>query len=72
MIPHTIRLAAVVLALLIMGTAVAGTGKALPAIQFDVESYTFAPVLEGDIVTHEFTFENRGDAELRILKVRPD
>jgi hypothetical protein len=72
MISYATRLAAALLVLLIPWAAAAGTGKPLPAIQFHAESYTFSPVLEGDIVTHEFTFENRGNAELRITKLRTD
>ncbi|MCA1793895.1 MAG: DUF1573 domain-containing protein [Desulfobacteraceae bacterium] len=33
-------------------------------------SYKFDPVIEGDVVTHEFTITNSGTAPLKILKVQ--
>jgi hypothetical protein len=32
-------------------------------------SYKFDPVIEGDVVTHEFTLSNTGTAPLEILKI---
>jgi len=32
--------------------------------------YKFDPVIEGDVVTHEFTITNSGTAPLKILKVQ--
>ncbi len=33
-------------------------------------SYKFDPVIEGDVVTHEFTISNTGTAPLEILKIQ--
>jgi hypothetical protein len=33
-------------------------------------SYKFDPVVEGDVITHEFTISNSGTAPLEILKIQ--
>src|SRR5690625_4939798 len=40
-------------------------------IKFDETNYDFGEMKEGDVVQHEFTFTNTGDAPLKVLKARP-
>ncbi|MCA1787730.1 MAG: DUF1573 domain-containing protein [Desulfobacteraceae bacterium] len=47
-------------------TATRGT----PSGSITDPSYKFDPVIEGDVVTHEFTLSNTGTAPLEILKVQ--
>jgi hypothetical protein len=44
--------------------------QATPRITIPDPSYQFDPVIEGDVVTHEFTLINSGDALLEILKIQ--
>ena len=41
-----------------------------PRITIPDPSYQFAPAIEGDVVTHEFTLVNSGNALLEILKIQ--
>jgi hypothetical protein len=41
-----------------------------PRITIPDPSYQFDPAIEGDVVTHEFTLINSGDALLEILKIQ--
>ena len=56
--------------LLTVVTAAAAGGQ--PRIVFPEKSHSFAPVLEGTDVTHDFVFENRGTGPLEITGVRTD
>jgi len=47
----------------------ADTPSALAFLPSD--TYTFEPVLEGTLVTHDFIIENKGNATLQVLSVRP-
>jgi len=47
-----------------------GTGTAGPVAFLASDTYTFEPVLEGALVTHDFIIENRGNAVLQILNVK--
>ena len=44
----------------------------LPLAHLAAPRYEFAPVLEGQEVTHDFVIQNRGSAALEIQKVRTD
>jgi hypothetical protein len=44
--------------------------QATPRITIPDPSYQFDPVIEGDVVTHEFTLINSGDVLLEILKIQ--
>lgn len=41
-----------------------------PRITIPDPSYQFDPAIEGDVVTHEFTLINSGNALLEILKIQ--
>lgn len=47
-------------------TATQGT----PSGSITDPSYKFDPVIEGDVITHEFTISNTGTAPLKILKIQ--
>ncbi len=47
-------------------TATQGT----PSGSLTDPSYKFDPVIEGDVVSHEFTLSNSGTAPLEILKIQ--
>lgn len=42
----------------------------LPSVFVPESQYTFSPVLDGTEVTHDFVIQNKGDALLKIEKVR--
>ena len=44
----------------------------LPAVYLPVFRYEFDPVLEGQEVTHDFVIQNKGDAPLKVQKVKTD
>ena len=44
--------------------------QATPRITIPDPSYQFDPAIEGDMVTHEFTLINSGNALLEILKIQ--
>ena len=44
----------------------------LPVAYLPVSRYEFAPVLEGREVTHHFVIQNKGDALLKVQKVKTD
>jgi hypothetical protein len=41
-----------------------------PCIDLHDPSYQFEPAIEGDVITHEFTIGNSGNAPLEILKIQ--
>ena len=41
-----------------------------PRITIPDPGYQFDPAIEGDVVTHEFTLVNSGNAPLEILKIQ--
>jgi hypothetical protein len=51
-------------------TASSSTTQGTPRITIPDPSYQFDPAIEGDVVTHEFTLINTGNAPLEILKVQ--
>jgi|UPI000418AE99 hypothetical protein len=62
-----------ILALLWHSPLSADTSKSTqstPRITIPNPSYQFDPAIEGDVVTHEFTLVNSGNALLEILKVQ--
>lgn len=44
--------------------------QSTPRITIPDPSYQFDPAIEGDMVTHEFTLINSGNALLEILKIQ--
>jgi len=44
--------------------------QALPIISCESDTFEFAKVLEGQLITHTFVIKNSGDAFLHILKVK--
>ncbi|MCG6907959.1 MAG: DUF1573 domain-containing protein [Desulfobacteraceae bacterium] len=63
-----------VLGLLVLSAATAPAARAgaqpAPAAVVETTAFEFEPVVDGAAVRHEFTIANRGDAPLRLLKVR--
>ncbi|WP_306643621.1 DUF1573 domain-containing protein [Sanyastnella coralliicola] len=46
-----------------------GADTKLPEITFDVPEFDYGTIAEGEVVRHNFEFENTGDAPLLISKV---
>lgn len=44
--------------------------QGIPRITIPDPSYQFDPAIEGDVITHEFTLVNSGNAPLEILKLK--
>jgi len=42
---------------------------AAPLLYFPEKAFDFGNILQGDVVSHAFSFENRGDSALTISKV---
>lgn len=42
-----------------------------PELEFDQNRHDFGTVTEGDVVEHEFTFTNTGNAPLKVMKANP-
>jgi hypothetical protein len=63
-----------VLGLLVLSAAAAPAARAgaqpAPAAVVETTAFEFEPVVDGEAVRHEFTISNRGEAPLRLLKVR--
>jgi len=55
--------------LVILLTGTIAYSEGIPKISFVEESYDFGRVLQGKIVEHEFTFENKGTGDLFIKEV---
>ncbi len=51
-------------------TASSSATQGTPRITIPDPGYQFDPAIEGDVVTHEFTLINTGNAPLEILKVQ--
>lgn len=49
-------------------TSTPSLSPADPSLNITDPSYKFEPVIEGDVVIHEFTIKNSGGAPLKILK----
>lgn len=41
-----------------------------PCAFLPADSYEFAPVVDGAVIMHDFVIQNKGDAPLRILKIK--
>jgi hypothetical protein len=65
------RLLPVVLAILVLGLVTLGAAEKTPVIAFDGIAKDFGTVTEGERLKQVFTFKNKGDATLEILKVEP-
>jgi len=52
--------------------ATAHGGEPTPAVAVSKAHYSFPTVLEGEMVSHEFTLANNGNAELQIFEVKSD
>ncbi len=48
----------------------AGDAQGTPRIVAPESSYEFSPVVDGTTVEHDFVVENRGNAPLKISKVK--
>ena len=65
------RLLPVLVVFLMAGLLALGSAVKAPSIVFDSTSRDFGTVTEGEILKQVFTFSNKGDATLEILKVEP-
>ncbi|MDY6910623.1 MAG: hypothetical protein SWC40_11910 [Thermodesulfobacteriota bacterium] len=52
-------------------TAQQPAGDAAPAVEIAEPEYAFGEIDEGGWIVHAFKVKNSGDAELKILNVRP-
>lgn len=43
----------------------------LPELTFDENRYDFGTISQGEVVEHEFTFTNTGEAPLKVMKAAP-
>ena len=50
--------------------AYTGESLAIPGLFLDEKVYNFGDAVDGDIISHDFIIENRGDTSLKIMKVR--
>ena len=41
-----------------------------PCAFLPTDSYEFASVVDGTMITHDFVIQNKGDAPLKILKIK--
>ncbi len=44
--------------------------QGIPAITVPEPGFQFDPAIEGDLIVHEFIFQNSGTAPLEILKIQ--
>ncbi len=65
------RLFPVLLAILLLGLVATEAVEKAPVIAFDGIAKDFGTVTEGESLKQVFTFKNKGDATLEILKVEP-
>jgi len=54
-----------------LGLLALGSADKAPVIAFDGIAKDFGTVTEGETLKHVFTFRNKGDTTLEILKVEP-
>lgn len=54
-----------------VSTSSSSDATTFPEIVFDNEMHDFGNVKAGDVVSHEFTFTNTGDAPLKVMQARP-
>ena len=59
-----------ILLLMAVCVSAADTLPGLPEAFLPESLYAFAPVVEGTTVAHGFVLQNRGEAPLKILRVR--
>lgn len=50
--------------------AASSTTQGTPEITIPEPSFQFDPAIEGDVIIHEFTIRNTGNAPLEILKIQ--
>lgn len=63
----------IVFCIISLETVASGVSKQTqpsPSVFVPESQYTFPPVLDGTEVTHDFVLQNKGDAPLKIEKVR--
>jgi hypothetical protein len=65
------RLLPVLLAILALGLVTLQAAEKTAVIAFDGITKDFGTVTEGERLKYVFTFKNKGDATLEILKVEP-
>jgi hypothetical protein len=65
------RLLPVLLAILALGLVMLQAAEKTAVIAFDGITKDFGTVMEGESLKYVFTFKNKGDATLEILKVEP-
>ncbi|MBP1600800.1 MAG: hypothetical protein H6Q06_951 [Acidobacteria bacterium] len=65
------RLLPVLLAILALGLVALQAAEKTAVIAFDGITKDFGTVTEGERLKYVFTFKNKGDATLEILKVEP-
>ena len=65
------RIFPVLFSILVLGLVALGAAEKAPVIAFDGIAKDFGTVTEGQSLKHVFTFKNKGDATLEILKVEP-
>ncbi|MBI9074609.1 MAG: DUF1573 domain-containing protein [Desulfatibacillum sp.] len=44
--------------------------EGLPTIVFDATNFAFESVMDGDLVTHQYTFKNTGAHDLEIKQIK--
>ncbi len=65
------RILPVLLAILVLGLIALQAAEKVPVIAFDTVAKDFGTITEGQSLKHVFTFKNKGDATLEIMKVEP-
>jgi hypothetical protein len=63
-------LGCIMLAVFFGGTGSRAFADGKPFIEIPEPSYAFETCIEGTEINHTFVFTNKGDADLKILKVR--
>ena len=66
---------ALVFAFCILFSATVSSGgenviQKFPCAFLPADSYEFAPVVDGTMIMHDFVIQNKGDAPLKILKIK--
>ena len=65
------RILPVLLVILVPGLVVLNAAEKASVIAFDAIAKDFGTVTEGQSLKYVFTFKNKGDATLEIMKVEP-